>query len=157
MDRHVTEREIGEKLNKPKSTAHYHIKSLGLVKKLDIWVPHVLKEIHLTNRINACDMQLKRNEFDPFLKRIITGDEKWIVYNNVSRKRSWSKHGEPAQTTSRADIHQKKVMLSVWWDWKGVVYFELLPGNPMINSDVYCQQLDKLKTAIKAVTRIGLS
>ena len=46
-------------------------------------------EIHLTNRINACDLHHKRNEFDPFLKRIITGDEKWIVYNNVSRKRSW--------------------------------------------------------------------
>ena len=83
------------------------------MKKLDIWVPHVLKESHLTHRINACDVHLKRNEFDPFLKRIITGDEKWIIHNNVSRKRSWSKHGEPAQTTSKADIHQKKVMLSV--------------------------------------------
>ncbi|KAL7735182.1 hypothetical protein ACLKA6_014898 [Drosophila palustris] len=94
-------------------------------------------------------MHLKRNEFDPFLKRIITGAEKWIVYNNVNRKRSWSKHGEPTQTTSKADIHQKKVMLSVWWDWKGVVYFELLPRNQTINSDVYCQQLDKLNAAIK--------
>ena len=36
-------------------------------------------------------------------------------------------------------------MLSVWWDWKGVEYFELLPRNQTINSDVYCQQLDKLK------------
>jgi len=60
LDRHVTEREIGEKLNIPKSTVHYQIKSLELVKKLDIWVPHVLKEIHLTHRIN-----LKRNEFNP--------------------------------------------------------------------------------------------
>ena len=73
LDRHVTEREKGEKLNIAKSTVHYHIKSLGLVKKLDIWV---LKEIHLTHRINVCDMHLKRNGFDPFLKRIITGDEK---------------------------------------------------------------------------------
>ena len=37
----------------------------------------------------------------------------------------------------------------VWWDWKGVVYFELLPRNQTINSDVYCQQLDKLDAAIK--------
>jgi len=47
-------------------------------KKLDIWVPHELKEIHLTQRINICDMHLKRNELDAFLKRIITGDEKWV-------------------------------------------------------------------------------
>ena len=36
------------------------------------------------------------------------------------------------QTTSKADIHQKKIMLSVWRDWKGVVYFELLPRNQTI-------------------------
>ena len=63
----------------PKSTIVWHIQRLGLVKKLDIWILHDLKEIHLTKRINACDLHLKRNEFDPFFKRIITGDEKWIV------------------------------------------------------------------------------
>ncbi|GFV49657.1 histone-lysine N-methyltransferase SETMAR [Trichonephila clavipes] len=51
---------------------------------------------------------LKRHENNPFLKRIITGDEKLVVYNNVKRKRSWSKKDEPAQTISKADIHQKK-------------------------------------------------
>jgi len=40
-------------------------------------------------------------------------------------------------------------MLSVWWDYKGVVYFELLPRNQTINSDVYCQRLIKLDEAIK--------
>ena len=65
------------------------------------------------NAVQARNSLLKRNETDPFLKRIITGDEKWVVYDNVVRKRSWSKRDEPAQTTSKADIHQKKVMLSV--------------------------------------------
>ena len=94
-------------------------------------------------------MLKKRNENDPFLKQLITGDEKWVVYNNVNRKRSWSKPGEPAQTTSKADIHQKKVMLSVWWDYKGIVYFELLPPNRTINSDVYIDQLTKLNKQLK--------
>ena len=78
-----------------------------------------MKEIHVTKRINACDLHLKRNEFDPFLKRIITGDEKYIVYNNVIRRRSCSKRDEPRQTSSKAELHQKKIMLSVWCDWKG--------------------------------------
>ena len=64
---------------------------------------------------------MKRNETDPFLKRIITGDEKWVVYDNVMRKRSWSKRDEPAQSISKSDIHQKKVTLSVWWDVKSIV------------------------------------
>ena len=36
---------------------------------------------------------------------------------------------EPAQTTSKAGIHQKKVLLSIWWDYKGIIYFELLLPN----------------------------
>jgi len=40
-------------------------------------------------------------------------------------------------------------MLSVWWDYKSVVYFELLPRNQTINSDVHCQQLMKLDETIK--------
>ena len=40
-------------------------------------------------------------------------------------------------------------MLSVWWDFKCIVYFELLPGNQTINSNVYCRQLMKLDEEIK--------
>ena len=80
-------------------------------------------------RISICDSLLKRNEIDSFLKRLITGDEKWIVYYNVNRKRSWMKQDEPAQTTSKAENHQKKIVLSVWWDYEEILHFELLPRN----------------------------
>ena len=53
------------------------------------------------------------------------------------------------QSTSKAGIHQKKVMLSVWWDFKGIVYFELLPRNQTINSNFYCRQLMQLGREIK--------
>ena len=93
-----------------------------------------MNEIQL-KRFFTCNSLLKRNETNPFLKRIITGDEKWVVYDNVVRKRSWSKRHEPAQSTSKADIYQKKVMLNVWWDFKGIVYFELLPRNQLMKLD----------------------
>ena len=63
-------REIREILKIPKSTVDSHIQRLGLVKKLDIWIPHELKKIHLTIGINACDLHLKRNAFDPFLNEL---------------------------------------------------------------------------------------
>ena len=40
-------------------------------------------------------------------------------------------------------------MLSVWWDSKGIVYFELLPMNQTINLNVYSRQLMKLDKEIK--------
>jgi len=39
-------------------------------------------------------------------------------------------------------------MLCIWWDCKGIVYYELLPQNQTINSKKYCSQLDRLKVAI---------
>ena len=98
---------------------------------------------------NLIFLYFKRNEFASFLKRIITGDEKWTVCNNVVRKRSWSKRDESPQTTSKAELHQKMIMLSDWWDWKGVVFFELLPRDQTINSDLYCRQLNKFNVAVK--------
>lgn len=145
---HYTTREIAETLNVHHSSVHDHLKKLGYVSKLDTWVPHELKEVHLTARINICEMLIKREEKDPFLNRMITGDVKWIVYNNVVRKRSWSQRDDLPQTTLKADIHQRKVMLSVWWDFKGVLFFELLPRNQSLNSKVYCQQLDSLNESI---------
>ena len=139
-NRRTTTLEVAEKLSTSQPCVQRHLKQLGYVNKLDIWVPHKLNEIQLTKRISICDSLLKRIETDSFLKRIITGDEKWVVYNNVVRKRSWSKRDEPAQSTSKAEIHQKKVMLSIWWDFKGIVYIELLPRNQTINSNVYSRQ-----------------
>ena len=79
----------------------------------------------IPERLNLSnDTLIRRQRNDPFLKRIVTDDEKWVVYNNVKRKRTWSKKDEPARTISKLDIHLKKVMLSVWWDLKRIVYFE---------------------------------
>lgn len=148
-NRHITTRDVAARLNLSNSTVFDHMKRLGLVSKLDVWVPHILKERDILRRIDTCDSLIKRQENDPFLKRLITGDEKWIVYNNVKRKRSWCKKDESSQSTSKADIHQKKVMLSVWWDYKGIIFFELLPDNSTIDSKVYCNQMDKLNAVIK--------
>ena len=49
-------------------------------------------------------------------------------------------------------------MLLIWWDWKGILYYELLPPNKTINSNVYCEKLDKFKKEIEKKTpKIGQS
>ena len=78
----------------------------------------------------------------------MTDNEKWILYSNVEWKRSWGKWNKPPPITPKANLHPKKVMLCIWWDWKGVHYYELLPENQTINSNKYCSQLDQLKAAI---------
>ena len=39
-------------------------------------------------------------------------------------------------------------MLYIWWDWKGVLYYELLPENQTVNSNKYFSQLGQLKAVL---------
>ena len=89
----------------------------------------------------------KKGKKVPFLKQIVTDDEKWILYNNVDQQKSWGNRNELPPTTPKAGLHPKTVMLCIWWDWKGVLHYELLPENQTINSK-YCCQLNQLKAAL---------
>ncbi|GFX27995.1 histone-lysine N-methyltransferase SETMAR [Trichonephila clavipes] len=42
----------------------------------------------------------------------------------------------------------RKVLLCIWWNLKGIIYYELLPYGQTLNSDLYCQQLGHLKLVI---------
>ncbi|CAK9809343.1 Histone-lysine N-methyltransferase SETMAR [Anthophora plagiata] len=141
-------REIADALNIPRTTIHEHLTKLGYVNRYEVWVPHQLTESNLLNRISTCDLLIQRNKREPFLKKLITGDESWILYDNTARKRSWSSRDKCPSTVARPGLHPKKVLLSIWWDWKGILYYELLPEGQTINSEKYCTQLEKLKEAI---------
>jgi len=93
-DKHMSTVKIVRELGIDHKTILNHLHKAGYKKKLDVWVPHELSVRNMMDRINICDTLLKRNEIEPFLKRMITVDEKWIIYDNPTRKRSWIKKGE---------------------------------------------------------------
>ncbi|XP_012062516.1 PREDICTED: histone-lysine N-methyltransferase SETMAR-like [Atta cephalotes] len=81
------------------------------------------------DRISICNSLYKRNEETPFLKQIVTRDEKWIIHNNVERKRSWRKRNEPPQkpvfvqrrSGNNTEIEQKHPEIA---NWKSVVFHQ---------------------------------
>ena len=58
------------------------------------------------------------------------------------------KPGQPAKSTAKPNIHGAKVMLCIWWDQKGMLYYELLKPGETINGERYQIQLIRLKRAI---------
>lgn len=104
QDRHVSSHTIAKELHLCHQTVLNHFKKAGYQKKLDVWVPHNLSTKNLLDRISICQSLLKRNEIDPFLKRLITGDEKWIRYESVARKRSWMKKDDARQTIPKPGL-----------------------------------------------------
>jgi len=49
----------------------------------------------------------------------------------------------------KPNIHVKKVWPCIWWDWKGVLYYELLQPGETITADCYQQQLTNLSDALE--------
>ncbi|XP_025265532.1 histone-lysine N-methyltransferase SETMAR-like [Camponotus floridanus] len=145
----ISTEEIAEVLNIDRSTVFRRLKKMGLTLKLDTWIPHSLSEKNKLDRISTAVSLLGRLEKEVFLDRLVTGDEKWVLYTNVKRKRTWKEANKPADSIAKAELHPKKVLLSVWWDCQGVIYFELLPVGQTIDSIKYCQQLTKLDAAMK--------
>ncbi|GFW19879.1 putative DD34D transposase [Trichonephila clavipes] len=58
---------------------------------------------------------------------MVTDDEKWVTYDNIVRKRSWSRRSEEAQTVAKPGLTSRKLLLCIWWDWKGIICYELFP------------------------------
>ena len=86
-----TTQEIANIFKISKSSIENHLRQLGYVNCFDVWVLHKLSKENLLDNISARDSLLKCNENIPFLKQIVKGDEKWVLYSNVEWKRLWGK------------------------------------------------------------------
>ncbi|GBP31734.1 Histone-lysine N-methyltransferase SETMAR [Eumeta japonica] len=69
---------------------------------------------------------------------------------------SYSRDNRADETSERwsqppTDIHDPKEVTSVLptsWGGRGIIHYELLPPGKTINSDLYCQQLTRLKPEV---------
>ncbi|GFT05937.1 histone-lysine N-methyltransferase SETMAR [Trichonephila clavipes] len=74
--RHVSSRSTAQELKIDHKTVLNHLRKVGFKKKLDVWVRPRLTPKNMMGRISICEALVKWNEIDPFLKRMVTADEK---------------------------------------------------------------------------------
>ena len=84
-DPRKTAREVAVEIEVDHSTVVRYLKQIGKSKKLDKWVLNELNDNQKNRRFEVSSTLLLRNKNDPFLERIVTSDEKWILYNNQRR------------------------------------------------------------------------
>ena len=90
---------------------------------------------------------------DPtFIKRIITGNEKWVYEYDVETARQFSKwrtENEPKPKKLRQSRLKIKVMLIVFFDYRGVVHHEFVPECQTVNQEYYLPVLRRLRKEIR--------
>ncbi|UYV78856.1 RUVBL1 [Cordylochernes scorpioides] len=148
-DSSQTQEELAETLGVTQQAILNRLKVMGMVQKQGNWVPYELKPGNIERRICTCELLLKIQNRKGFLHRIVTGDEKWIHYDNPKRRKSSVKPGHASTSTAKPNMHGKKLMLCIWWDQLGVIYYELLQPNETITGERYQQQLMRLSRALK--------
>ena len=91
--------------------------------------------------------------------------ENWIHYSNPKRRKSRGLPGHAYTSPSRPNNDIPKVMLCIWWDQVGVIYYEQWKPNETITGERYRTQLIRLSRALRekrpqyeqSMTTLGLT
>ena len=79
----------------------------------------------------------------PFLKWIVMCDEKWILYNWQWPAQCLDREAAPKHFP-KPNLHQKKVMVTVWWSAACLIHYSFLNPGKTITSEKYTHQTDEL-------------
>jgi len=147
-DPRQTLREMATILDISHGAVRQQLNKMGKVLREGIWIPKDLRPFQLKNRMTIASSLITRQEITPFLRDIVTGDEKWVMYVNVKKRKQYLSRGQTPLGNAKTDLNTVKIMLCVWWTINGIVHWELLPPNSTVDSNVYCQQLDIVNYAL---------
>lgn len=126
---------------------------LGLKRVAARMVPFNLNLLQKLHRVEVCKEMLSNVDNDPnFIKNIITGDETWVYeYDTQTKYQSsqWQSPEQPKPKKIRRFQSKKKVMLTVFIDFQGVVHHEFLPDGQTVNKEYYLSVMRRLREAIR--------
>jgi histone-lysine N-methyltransferase SETMAR len=145
----TTVRKVANELSIPKSTVFDHFKKLGLANKRCREVPHELNLEQCQKRVEICKKLLENPQSFRFFKRIVTCDEKWIYFRNLNSSNQWLPQGEPGLSVVKRGQFDQKAMICVWWNYEGVIHFEIVPNGRSINAALYSDQLERMYAKFK--------
>ncbi|UYV80779.1 hypothetical protein LAZ67_19001718 [Cordylochernes scorpioides] len=154
VNRRITVREVTEDLNLSIGSCHsIFINDLGMRRVAAKFVPKLLNYDQKQHRMNIANEMLDSVRDDPnLLQRVITGDEAWVHGYDVETKAQssqWKLPREPRPKKAPQVRSNVKVLLTVFFDCRGVVHHEFLPQGRTVNKEYYLQVMRNLREAIR--------
>ncbi|GFV59722.1 histone-lysine N-methyltransferase SETMAR [Trichonephila clavipes] len=127
-----------------------------------LWIPRQLTKEHKEKRFAiSLDFLIHyEGEGDDMLSRIVTGDETWVSKISPESKQQsmeWRHTSSPIKAKAKQTLSKRKIMATVFWDWRGVLLVDLMPQGTTINSGDYCATLRKIRKALQNKRRGMLS
>ena len=79
--------EFAESLGVTQQAVSIRLRTMGMIQKQGNWVPYELKSRDVERQFFTCEQLIQRQQRKDFLHRIVTGDEKWLFYDNPKKKK----------------------------------------------------------------------
>ncbi|UYV72816.1 hypothetical protein LAZ67_10000875 [Cordylochernes scorpioides] len=143
-NRRITVREVAEDLNISIGSCHsIFINDLCMRRVAAKFAPKLLNCDQKQHRMNIANEMLDSVRDDPnLLQRVITGDLAWVYGYDVETKAQssqWKLPHEPRPKKARQVRSNVKVLLTVFFDCRGVVHHEFLPQGRTVNKEYYLE------------------
>ena len=71
-------------------------------------------------------------------------NRKWILYNNQWWPVRWLDWEEAPKQFPKSNLHQKKIMVTVWWSVAHLIHYSILNTSETITSEKYAQQISEM-------------
>ena len=152
-DRRITTRKLVDALNVSKGSLQAILQEMGVRNLASRFIPRFLFAEMCENRLNCCreNLRLFEQHGEAFLRNIITQDETPLsLYVPESKRESseWKFPGERGSRKMRAGTsHRKCLMLSIFWDSRGVVLIDFAEKNVRLNSYYYSDLVSQCRHA----------
>lgn len=158
-DRRITVEAIVQKVHiSHGSVCNILHNDLHMSKVAARWVPRLLSPMQKDHRKETSIEMLQLFQADPddFFDRLITMDECWVYHYDPETKeqsKQWKHASSPPPKKARSQPSSGKVMLSVFWDSRGVLLTDYARKGTTITGNYYRNLLRKLRVEIKAKRR----
>jgi histone-lysine N-methyltransferase SETMAR len=152
-NRRITTRALADAVNVSKGSLQAILHELGVRKLASRFVPRFLSLEMCENRLNCSQANLLmfQQYGEAFLRNIITQDETPLSLYLPESKRESSEWKFPGETSSRklraGTSHRKCLMLSIFWDARGVILVDFAEKNTRLNSAYYSDLVHKCRHA----------
>lgn len=120
------------------------------------WVPKELTPAQKSERVRVAReiLEVWSENWDELMSRIITCDETWVHYvtpETAESSREWRGKGEGRPLRGRLQTRKKKIMATVFWDCKDIIFIDYFKQNPKkgMDSVYYGNLIEQLRKMIQ--------